>query len=75
MILVSAGASGVIWADQLPLTGPPSWEGHMRPLGGTAGTRISMQRALAAHRPAIVQDLRLADADMFGRGASQILRQ
>jgi hypothetical protein len=64
----------VMLADQQPLTAP-SWEGHRRPLGGTAGIQISMQRAPAAHRPAIFQGLRLADAHMFGRGASQILHQ
>src|SRR5262249_52748052 len=36
------GFAFVMLADQQPLTAP-SWEGHRRPLGGTAGMRISMQ--------------------------------
>ena len=64
----------VMLADQLPLTALGS-EGHRRPLGDPLGIRISRQRAPAAHRQAIIQCLRLAGADRFGRGASQILCQ
>ena len=53
----------------------PNWEARALRFYGSSGIRTSMQSTPASRRPARVQRLRFAGADMLGRGASQSLRQ
>ncbi len=53
----------------------PNWEARARRFDGRSGIRTSMRLTPASRRPARVQCLRFAGADMLGRAVLQILRQ